>query len=264
MYSMMEQGSLKQSNAGHVPVLLEEVVDFVVKAQPARVLDCCFGGGGHTRAFLENTDAKVVAIDRDPAAIERAKVISNTFGDRFQLYSCNYSEIDTIGESDFDVVFYDLGISSFHVDEAERGFSFLKDAPLDMRMDTRKGMSAADFLETAPKDGLVKAVREYGEEQNWKIIVKALEDARGTGTLSRTVSLARLIESVTPARIRRQKKGIHPATRTFQGIRMAVNEELQHLEQSLPKAFELLKGRWADGCNFFSLPGRPHCETSVP
>lgn len=240
---MMEHGSLKQakSTTGHVPVMLDEVVKFVAGVKPGRVLDCCFGGGGHTRAFLENTDAVVVAVDRDPAAVERAKAIESTFGERFKLYSCNYSEIDEIGEKDFDVVFYDLGISSFHVDEAERGFSFLKDAPLDMRMDTRKGMSAADFLETAPVDRLVKAVREYGEEQNWKNIVKALEDARGTGTLSRTVSLARLIESVTPARIRRQKKGIHPATRTFQGVRMAVNEELQHLEASLPKAFDLLK-----------------------
>lgn len=240
MYSMMEQGSLKAAT-GHVPVMLDEAVKYVVAIDPAKILDCCFGGGGHTRAFLENTRATVVAVDRDPSAIERAKDVEAGYGDRFRLVSCNYSEIDELGEGDFDVVFYDLGISSFHVDEAERGFSFLKDAPLDMRMDTRQGRSAAEFLETAPNDELVKAVREYGEEKNWKIIVKALEDARGTGTLSRTVSLARLIESVTPAHIRRQKRGIHPATRTFQGIRMAVNEELRHLEASLPKAFNLLK-----------------------
>lgn len=239
---MMEQGSLRDARpAGHIPVMLEQVLQAARAVSPGKILDCCFGGGGHSRAFLEQTDASVVAVDRDPAAMERAQVLEREFGSRFRLCSMNYSEIDSIGEAEFDVVFYDLGISSFHVDEAGRGFSFMKDAPLDMRMDTRQGMSAAEFLEKAPKDELVKAVREYGEEDNWKNIVKALDDARGTGTLSRTVSLARLIESVTPAYLRRRNKGIHPATRTFQGIRMAVNEELHHLESSLPKAFELLR-----------------------
>ena len=240
MYSMMEQGALREEKQGHIPVMLEEVLAYTKEVKPLKILDCCFGGGGHTRAFLEQTDATVVAIDRDPDAVERSQALVKEFGDRFRLVSCNYSEIDEIGESGFDIIFYDLGISSFHVDVAERGFSFRKDAPLDMRMDTREGMSAAEFLEKAPNDGLVKAVREYGEEKNWKSIVKAIEEARGTGILSRTVSLANLLESVTPAKVRRLNKGIHPATKTFQGIRMAINEELMHLEASLPKAFELL------------------------
>ncbi|MCG8528805.1 MAG: 16S rRNA (cytosine(1402)-N(4))-methyltransferase RsmH [Opitutales bacterium] len=237
---MMEQGALREEKQGHIPVMLEEVLAYAKEVKPLKILDCCFGGGGHTRAFLEQTDATVVAIDRDPDAVERSQALVKEFGDRFRLVSCNYSEIDEIGESGFDIIFYDLGISSFHVDVAERGFSFRKDAPLDMRMDTREGMSAAEFLEKAPNDGLVKAVREYGEEKNWKSIVKAIEEARGTGILSRTVSLANLLESVTPAKVRRLNKGIHPATKTFQGIRMAINEELMHLEASLPKAFELL------------------------
>ena len=240
MYSMMEQGSFDLSEKGHIPVMLDEAIRYLKETNPSKILDCCFGGGGHSRAFLENSDAKVVAVDRDPEAATRAQTLKEEFGDRFEFHACNYSEIDEIGESGFDMIFYDLGISSFHVDEADRGFSFLKDAPLDMRMDNRSGISAADFLEEATYEDLVKAIREYGEEKNWKNIVRALEDARGTGTLSRTVSLARLIESVTPARVRRQKKGIHPATRSFQGIRMAVNAELKHLEDSLPKAFELL------------------------
>ena len=240
MYSMMEQGSFDLHEKGHIPVMLDEAIRYLKEANPSKILDCCFGGGGHSRAFLENSDAKVVAVDRDPAAATRAKALKQEFGDRFAFHACNYSEIDSIGESGFDLIFYDLGISSFHVDEADRGFSFLKDAPLDMRMDNESGISAANFLEEATYEDLVKAIREYGEEKNWKSIVRALEDARGTGALSRTVSLARLIESVTPARVRRQKKGIHPATRSFQGIRMAVNEELRHLEASLPKAFELL------------------------
>ncbi len=240
MYSMMEQGALREEKQGHIPVMLGEVLEYTKEVKPLKILDCCFGGGGHARAFLEQTDATVVAIDRDPDAVERSQALVKEFGDRFRLVSCNYSEIDEIGESGFDIIFYDLGISSFHVDIAERGFSFRKDAPLDMRMDTREGMSAAEFLEKAPNDGLVKAVREYGEEKNWKSIVKAIEEARGTGILSRTVSLANLLESVTPAKVRRLSKGVHPATKTFQGIRMAINEELMHLEASLPKAFELL------------------------
>lgn len=237
---MMEQGALREEKQGHIPVMLGEVLEYTKEVKPLKILDCCFGGGGHARAFLEQTDATVVAIDRDPDAVERSQALVKEFGDRFRLVSCNYSEIDEIGESGFDIIFYDLGISSFHVDVAERGFSFRKDAPLDMRMDTREGMSAAEFLEKAPNDGLVKAVREYGEEKNWKSIVKAIEEARGTGILSRTVSLANLLESVTPAKVRRLSKGVHPATKTFQGIRMAINEELMHLEASLPKAFELL------------------------
>jgi 16S rRNA (cytosine1402-N4)-methyltransferase len=158
----------------------------------------------------------------------------------FKFYSCNYSEIGGLDEAPFDMIFFDLGISSFHVDEAERGFSFNKDAPLDMRMDPRVGRSAAEFLEEAPYDDIAVAVREYGEEKNWKIIVRAMDDARGTGILSRTVTLARLIEESLPARVRRQRPGVHPATKTFQGIRMAVNEELHHLKTALPAAFDLL------------------------
>ena len=240
MYSMMEEVGVSLKPQGHVPVLLKEVVDYVVQQNPKTILDCCFGGGGHTRAFLENTQAVVYAVDRDPAAENRAQALQAEYGDRFKFFPCNYSEIDSIEAVSFDVIFFDLGISSFHVDEADRGFSFNKDAPLDMRMDTRVGLSAAEFLEKAPYDDIALAVREYGEEKNWKIIAKALDDARGTGILSRTVSLARLIEEVTPARVRRLKPGVHPATKSFQGIRMAVNEELHHLKTALPKAFEML------------------------
>jgi 16S rRNA (cytosine1402-N4)-methyltransferase len=226
---------------GHVPVLLEEVLQLVSEVRPLRILDCCFGGGGHSEAFLERTGATVVAVDRDPDAVARAALFKARFGDRFEIHHCNYSEVGTLSLPEQDVIFFDLGISSYHVDEAARGFSFNKDAPLDMRMDPTRGMSAAEFLEKAPIDDVVRAVREYGEEKNWKKIVIAIDEARGTGILSRTVSLANLIESVTPARLRRMSKGMHPATQTFQGLRMAVNEELNHLRMALPKAFDLLR-----------------------
>jgi len=224
----------------HVPVMLREVLDFMAACDPKRILDCCFGGGGHSRALLERTSAHVVAVDCDPQAKERAREFEAMYGDRFEFHSMNYSGIDRLSGGGFDGILYDLGISSFHVDEGERGFSFRQDAPVDMRMDPTTGQSAAEFLEGAPYDDLVAAVREYGEEQNWKRVVQALMSARGTGRLSRTVSLAQVIEDAIPGRVKRQNRGIHPATKTFQGIRMWVNQELEHLGISLPKAFSML------------------------
>ncbi len=224
----------------HVPVMLREVLDLMGACHPMRILDCCFGGGGHTRALLESTDASVVAVDRDPQASARAGELKAKYGDRFEFHSMNYSGIDRLSVGGFDGILYDLGISSFHVDEGNRGFSFRQDAPVDMRMDPTTGESAAEFLEGAPYDDLVAAVREYGEEQNWKRVVHALMSARGTGRLSRTVSLAQVIEEAIPERVKRQNRGMHPATKTFQGIRMWVNQELEHLRVSLPKAFSML------------------------
>jgi 16S rRNA (cytosine1402-N4)-methyltransferase len=225
----------------HIPVLLEEVLAFITPLKPERILDCTFGGGGHSRALLEHSNATLWAVDRDPDAGARAASLKQTYGDRFHLTHANYDAIDSLQVGNLDAILFDLGISSFHVDEAGRGFSFMKDAPLDMRMDPTRGMSAAAFLETAPMDALIRAVREYGEEKNWKSIVKVLMEARGTDALSRTVSLAQLIESVTPARERRLRKGHHPATQTFQGLRMEVNRELDHLAAALPKAFSMLR-----------------------
>jgi len=236
----MTEPVAEHSGQGHKPVMLDEVVQLVVDMSPARVLDCCFGGGGHTRAVLEATDAHVTAIDRDPAAAERASELKAKYGERFEFIAANYSELSDFAAESFDVVLYDLGVSSYQLDEAERGFSFRKDAALDMRMNPGDSMSAAEFLEMAPKDELVCAIKEYGEERNWKRIVETLEAARGTGILSRTVPLAQLIQDTFSPKERRLAKGRHLATKSFQGIRMAVNQELSHLRASLPAAFELL------------------------
>ncbi len=236
----MTEPLAEHSGKGHQPVMLDEVVKLVAELNPAKVLDCCFGGGGHTRAILKATEAHVTAIDRDPAAKVRAEALSQQYGERFAFIEGNYSELSQFTAESFDVIFYDLGVSSFQLDEAERGFSFRKDAALDMRMNPGDSMSAAEFLELAPNDELVCAIKEYGEERNWKRIVETLEAARGTGKLSRTVPLAQLIQESFSPKERRLAKGRHLATKSFQGIRMAVNEELMHLRKSLPSAFEIL------------------------
>ncbi len=243
-------------SSGHEPVLLGPVVAFLTEGRCGTYLDATFGGGGHTRALLEaDRRNSVVALDWDPEAIERGRLLQAAFPGRLTLHHLNFEDLGQLGEDGFTGILFDFGVSSYHFDEARRGFSFREDGPLDMRLNPEAGVPASDFLRTASHSELVQAVRDFGEEPRWRRIVTAIEDSRGSGRLERTLAFAALVEEAVGGR--RPTERIHPATRTFQGVRIAVNRELSVIESALPAAFDkLLDGGRLAAISFHSLEDR--------
>jgi 16S rRNA (cytosine1402-N4)-methyltransferase len=240
MISVLDSFLSNAPMEGHVPVLSQETLTFLGPKGGGVYLDCTFGGGGHTRMILEAADTSVVALDQDPQAIERADQFTQEFGDRFQFRHMNFANLENLEEGPFDGILFDFGVSSFQLDQLDRGFSFRGEAPLDMRMNPETGISAADWLTSASRRELIQAIRVYGEEKNWRRIVDAIIEARTRSPLKSTQDLSELILCCTPARLRFASK-IHPATKTFQGIRIAVNNEIDVIEVGLPAAFKRLK-----------------------
>ena len=223
------------SQAAHAPVMLKEVLEALAPAPGKLVADGTFGAGGYSRGLLD-AGAEVLALDRDPSAESFAKPLKDAFGGRFHWVCSRFSELDQrvaeTGRETCDGVALDLGVSSMQLDQAERGFSFLRDGPLDMRMGA-EGESAADLVNDAEQDELARIFFVYGEERKSRRIAAAIVRRRAEQPFARTLDLAEVVENAVGGR---RGAPIHPATRVFQALRIAVNQELSELESGLEAA----------------------------
>ncbi len=226
--------------SGHAPVLLHEAVENLNVRSSGTYVDCTFGRGGHSRLILSRLgpDGRLIALDRDPEAVRAAAEIDDG---RFAIIHGAFSRVAELlaaaGVTRAHGVLLDLGVSSPQLEEAARGFSFRHDAPLDMRMDVTRGATAAEWLAVATESEIREVIRDYGEERFAKSIAAAIVAARARGTLGTTRELAALVAEAVPTREPRQD----PATRTFQALRIHVNQELEELSVALPQCVELLE-----------------------
>ncbi len=224
-------------HSGHVPVMLHEVLEALSPRAGGRYLDGTFGGGGYARAILNAADCTLDGIDRDPAAIERGNAMAVQANGRLKMHQGTFGDMEALvgAEGPFDGIVLDLGVSSFQIDQAERGFSFRNDGPLDMRMGS-DGLSAADLVNTSKEADLADILYRYGEEKLSRRIARAIVAARAEAPITTTGQLAHIIRCCVP----RDRANIDPATRSFQGLRIAVNDELGELERALEAAPRLL------------------------
>jgi 16S rRNA (cytosine1402-N4)-methyltransferase len=229
--------------AGHLPVLLDEAMEWLAPKPGGRYCDATLGAGGHTLALLDRTDpdGHVVGLDRDPAALATAGGALQQFGNRVTLVHARFSEaravLERLGMIPVDGFLVDLGVSSPQLDRAERGFSFRLDGPLDMRMDPTGGETAAELLRRVDEAELTRIIRDQGEERHAARVARAIIDARRAGPVETTGKLAAVVARALP----RHEHGKNPATRTFQALRIEVNDELGELERLLSVAADCLR-----------------------
>ena len=257
----------------HRPVLLRESLDLLAVPRGGVAIDCTVGGGGHTRELLEavGPSGRVVGLDRDAESLARAVDTLRDFGDRFLPIHADYRDLPRLaaarGVERADAILADFGFSSLQMDDPDRGFSFSADGPLDMRLDRSRGKTAADLLAACDAAELTRLLRHYGEEPRAPRLARAILRARSRAPIRTTQQLARIVEEASP---RATGGRIHPATRTFQALRIAVNDELEGLERFVEQACRLLApGGRAAFIAFHSLEDRkvkqtlarlvPHC-----
>jgi len=227
--------------APHIPVLLDEVLQYLNPQPDGRYIDATFGAGGHTRELLERSSpgGRVLAIDRDESAIEQGRTGLQSFGSRLVFAKANFRDIAVVapenGFADPDGVLADIGVSSMMLDDAERGSSFMRDGPLDMRMDASQPLTAAEVVNTYGEKEIANIIFNFGEERRSRQIANSIVRSR---PLARTTDLTRSIERVLGGH---RFGKIHPATRTFQALRIFVNDELKSLEAFLDSSMKLLR-----------------------
>ncbi len=225
----------------HLPVMPDEVLEWLQPEAGKTILDGTLGLGGHSSLIAEKLGetGRLIGLDRDENAIALATARLSDVPCLVEIYHSRYSEmsavLERIGVSGVDGVLLDIGVSSMQLDRAERGFSFMRDGPLDMRMDESRGMTAADIVMSYSEEELARIIYEYGEERFSRKIARAVVEYRKQNKITTTLQLAGIIEKVIP---RRGK--IHPATRTFQGLRIEVNQELQELQTGIEAAVKVL------------------------
>ena len=229
----------------HIPVLIREVLQFL-KCRPGGIYaDCTLGEGGHTEEILKATEpnGRVIGLDRDRQSIEQSRRRLVAFGDRVSLHHENFVRLDAVLQQEsiqtVDGILFDLGLSSAQLEDGQRGFSFLKDGPLDMRMDVTKGPTASDLVNHLDEAKLTMIFREYGEERWARRISRIVVQERDRARITTTSQLTELILKAIPRRYHTQK--IHPATRVFQALRIAVNDELSALQLGMETAVSRLK-----------------------
>ncbi|WP_439136079.1 16S rRNA (cytosine(1402)-N(4))-methyltransferase RsmH [Pseudomaricurvus sp.] len=235
--------SEEQLSDKHITVLLQEAVDSLVTDPAGVYVDGTFGRGGHSRLLLKSlaTEGRLIGIDKDPVAIAAGQQL-HAEDPRFEIEHGSFAELQSFMaqrdlEGKLDGLLVDLGVSSPQLDVAERGFSFLNDGPLDMRMDTTRGQSAADWVNGADEEEMVRVFKSYGEERFAKRIANAIVKRRVDRPFERTLDLSKVVAEANPA----WEKGKNPATRVFQAIRIEINNELGDLESLLDQALEVLK-----------------------